>query len=210
MSQLGNYLSQNSLWFILLGLVLSELGLPLPETVFVVAAGVVSQQHGLGLALPVVACTLAVLLGDLTLFLLARRFGTSAFKRWPLRLLVPERAYPRIDALLSRHGPMAVFVARFLAGVRGATFALAGMRGMPLGRFLLWDGLAILLTVPIFAVLGFMFSSSAGALRAQVEQVNFILLGLLAVVVVGYAAHVISRSRRAPKASATNVEPISR
>jgi membrane protein DedA with SNARE-associated domain len=196
MSTLEGILSQASLWLILLGLVLSELGLPLPETVFVVAAGVVSQRAGLTIYVPIVSCCVAVLLGDLLLFLLARAIGPSAFSRRPLRWLFSPGATERIDALFARHGSMAIFAARFISGVRGATFVLVGMRQMPLRRFMLWDGLAILATVPVFAVLGWVFSTSVSLLRVHVAEANrWLLLGLL-VVVIGYVAVVAIRWRR--------------
>jgi membrane protein DedA with SNARE-associated domain len=200
MSNFGSYLSQASLWLILFGLALTELGLPLPETVFVVAAGVVSQHGGFAIHVPIVSCCVAVLVGDLLLFYLARTIGSRALQCRPLCWLLPARATPRIDALFARHGSMAIFAARFVSGVRAATFVLAGMRGMPVRQFLLWDGLAILATVPVFAALGWVFATSVTALNAQVELANRLLLAVLALVVVGYASVVLVRWCRARSA----------
>jgi membrane protein DedA with SNARE-associated domain len=196
MATLDSYLSQASLWLILIGLALSEVGLPLPETVFVVAAGVVSQRAGLPIHVPIIGCCMAVLLGDLLLFYLARAIGPRAVQRRPLRWLLSPRTMPRIDALFARHGSMAIFAARFISGVRAATFVLAGMRQMRLRRFLLWDGLAILATVPIFAVLGWVFSTSVVRLQSHVAEANRLLLLGLLVVVAGYVTVVAIRWQR--------------
>lgn len=51
-----------------------------------------------------------------------------------------------------------VFTARHLAGIRAPTFALAGMHGMPLRTFLLWDLAGGCVSVPITVVLGYFFS----------------------------------------------------
>lgn len=200
MSHLGSYLNQVSLWLILLGLTLTELGLPLPETVFVVATGVAAQQRGLGIVVAVASSCLAVLLGDILLYQLARRYGAPAFKRWPLCLVLPTRVLPRIDALIERHGAMAVFVARFLTGVRGAMFVLVGMRRMPFSRFLLWDGLAVLVTVPVFAVLGFVCATNVPLLEAHVDRANGYMLALLAAVVLAYGVLLALRWNRARRA----------
>ena len=197
MFKLGSYLSQESLWLILIGLTVSELGLPFPETVFEVTAGVVFQRRGFPIEVPILSCCAAVFVGDLALFCLARSLGSGALQRWPLRWLLPERIYPRIDALLVRHGAMAIFAARFVFGVRAATCVLAGMRQVPLRQFSFWNGLAILVTVPIFAAIGWVFSTNMGALRVHVSQANRLLLVFFAVALAGYVTiNVIRRRRR--------------
>jgi len=196
MQSLGSFLSDLSLWLILAGLALTQLGVPVPETVFIVAAGIVSQHSGLPLLVPAVACCVAVLVGDLMLFYLARAFGARAFERRSLRWLLPPRALPRIDALFAKHGSMTIFVARFISGVRAATFVLAGMRRMPLRQFLIWDGAAVLVTVPPFAVIGFVFANSMRTLQACVERANLYLLVGLVLAVGGYVAFVVVRLRR--------------
>jgi membrane protein DedA with SNARE-associated domain len=196
MQSLGSFLSDLSLWLILAGLALTQLGVPVPETVFIVAAGIVSHQSGLPLLVPTVACCVAVLTGDLVLFYLARAFGPRAFERRSLRWVLPPRALPRIDALFAKHGAMTIFVARFISGVRAATFVLAGMRRMPLRQFLIWDGAAVLLTVPPFAVIGFLFANSMRTLQAHVERANLYLLVGLVLAVGSYVAFVVVRWRR--------------
>jgi membrane protein DedA with SNARE-associated domain len=189
-------LARAPLGLVLLGLAITELGLPVPETVFIVAAGVISERDGLSVAVPILTCSVAVLVGDLVLFVLARRFGPPAFRHRPLRWLLPPRALPRIDALFARHGAMTIFVARFLSGVRAATFVLAGMRGMRVVRFLVWDGLAVLATVPVFAVLGFYFSARVDELKLRIQHANYAVAALLIGVLLAYWLVVVLRRRR--------------
>ena len=206
MFKLGNYLSHESLWLILVGLAISELGLPIPETVFEVTAGIAFERRGFSIQVPILACCAAVFVGDLMLFCLARRVGPRALQHWPLRWLLPERIYPRIDALLIHHGSMAIFAARFISGLRSATCVLAGMRQMPVRRFLFWNGLAILVTVPIFAAIGWACSTNVGALQAYVKQANHLLLTLLVVAVGGYVTTHVIRWRRRRFVSVSNDE----
>ena len=196
MQSLGGSLSELSLWLILAGLALTQLGIPVPETVFEVAAGIVAQRGGLQVAIPVVTCCIAVLVGDLMLFYLARLFGTRAFERRPLRWLLPPRALPRIDALFAKHGSLTIFVARFINGVRAAAFVLAGMRRMPLRQFIIWDGAAILVTVPPFAAIGFLFADNVCALQAHAQRMNLYLLTGLGVAIAGYVTFAWVRWRR--------------
>lgn len=178
-----------------MGLVLSELGLPIPETPIVIAVGIVSERMGLPLFVPILGCCLAVMIGDLWLYYSARAFGVAALERRPLRWVLPARVLPRIDALFERHGAMAIFVARFISGVRLATFVLAGMRRMPILRFVLWDGLAIVITVPVFAGLGHLFATRAENLERHVARANHLVLAILVLAVVAYGAFVVLRWR---------------
>lgn len=207
MQTLGSFLSSLSLWLILAGLAITQLGLPLPETVFIVAAGIVSQHEGLPVLVPAVTCCMAVLVGDLVLFYLARAFGARAFERRPLRWALPPRVLPRIDALFAKHGAMTIFVARFISGVRAAAFVLAGMRRMPLRRFLIWDGAAVLVTVPPFAVIGFLFANSVRNLQAHAERMNMYLLIGLVVAVAGYTGMRWRRKLASSLAGARDSKP---
>jgi membrane protein DedA with SNARE-associated domain len=96
---------------------------------------------------------------------------------------------------------MAIFVARFLTGVRVATFVLAGTRGVRVGRFVMWDGLAVLATVPVFAVLGFYCSARADELRLRIWHANYAIVALLLGVLVAYWLVTVLRRRRAGAAA---------
>ena len=77
---------------ILAALLLSSLGVPIPEEMPIVAAGILSHE-GLArwwLALPV--CVVGVLSGDMVLYWAGRRWGDRVLG-WPVRcLLTPARA----------------------------------------------------------------------------------------------------------------------
>ncbi len=196
MAAMGGNLNEASLGIILLCLVITGLGLPFPEIMFIAAAGVVSERSGLSVVYPIVSCSIAVLLGDLALFYLARTLGPAAVRRRPLRWLLPPRIRPRIEALFTRHGSMAIFVARHLAGVRAATYALAGMHRMRLAQFVLWDVLAILVSVPVFASLGFYFSTRLDQLEGHIQHAHGAIAALVAVCAVAYLGYYWLRRRR--------------
>ncbi|HMA91043.1 MAG TPA: DedA family protein [Polyangiaceae bacterium] len=198
MHELGSSLNQASLGLILVTLCLTQLGLPIPETPFIVAAGVVAQRAGHGVAWPIAACCGAVLLGDWALYRLASKFGQAAFRRAPLRWMLPPSAQPRVETLFEKHGAMTIFVARFISGVRAMVFILAGMGRIAIWRFLIWDGLAVAVTVPIFATLGFTFADRVTLLDAHVANTQRVLIAVCALAIVGYSLSLVwaARSKR--------------
>ncbi len=131
-------------------------GVPIPEDVSLVAGGIIA---GLGYADPWIMCGVGlagVLLGDASVFLIGRRFGARVLgQRWARRLLSPRR-YAQVQDRFDRYGNRMLFIARFLPGLRTAVFLSAGMtRRVGFGRFLLLDGAAALISVPLWVALGY-------------------------------------------------------
>ena len=58
------------------------------------------------------------------------------------------------------------------------------------------DGLAIFVTVPIFAAIGWAFSTNMGDLEAHVKQANHLLLAFLLVAVGSYVTINVIKWRR--------------
>lgn len=126
------------------------------------------------------------LLGDLLLFNMARKLGPAAFARKPFSTLLPQQRRERIQRLFRRHGGRVVFVARHLAGLRAAVFAMAGIEGLPLARFVLWDALGLCISAPLMIGLGYLFSDQLDRVRQNVARGEHYLILLAALAFVVY------------------------
>ena len=131
-------LSQASLGVIVLALVLVGVGLPIPEEILLLGAGALSRNGPIPGPWVIGSCSVGIMAGDVLLFISARRLGTAAFEKPLFRRLLPESRRAKLERMFAGHGSVLVFVARHLAGLRAPVFALAGINGMPLKRFLLW------------------------------------------------------------------------
>ena len=197
MDWLIGWLAHASLGLLFGGLVMTGLGVPLPEDILLLLAGSLSHRSSLSPLLVVPVCMLGVLLGDLLLFTSARRLGESALERPLFRRLLPPEVRQRVEALMSKRGPVIIFVARHIAGLRAPVFALAGMHRMPLGRFLLWDALGMLISVPVTVSLGYFFSQHLDRVRAGMASVEHWVLGGVVLALIAYALTVgVRRARR--------------
>ena len=58
---------------------------------------------------------------------------------------------------MRRHGHLAIFYARFLAGARALVYVTAGSIGFDFSRFFIYDALGALISVPIVVTLGYLF-----------------------------------------------------
>ncbi|URX64091.1 DedA family protein [Luteibacter anthropi] len=141
---------------VFIALMLCGAGIPLPEDITLVAGGIITGL-GYGDVHTMVLVGLAgVLVGDSTMFLLGRHFGARILRwRFVARLLTPER-YAKVQEKFERYGNRMMFVARFLPGMRTAVFITAGAtHRVGFFRFLLLDGMAAIISVPLWVYLGY-------------------------------------------------------
>jgi membrane protein DedA with SNARE-associated domain len=156
------------------------LALPIPEDVVLVSAGIVAGLGHAGLADMLVITFLGVLLGDVAMYAIGWHWG-DRIRQWRFfdRLVSAERE-AGIRAAFARRGIWFVFAARFLWGIRVAVYLVAGMsRQITPARFLLADGLAVLLTVPVKVVLGF-YGAHHRAWLEQALHTEERVIGILA------------------------------
>jgi len=157
---------------------LCGLGLPLPEELVLLAAGYLCATFPDNISLPIMMgwCAGAILLGDIIPFLLGRVFGVRLLRlRW-MRLVVTKQRLASFDRWFRRRGDLVILVARFLAGLRMVAFFTAGTMKMPWRRFLLLDGLGIVIMVPALTSIGY---HSAGFIGTVVENVKKVERGIL-------------------------------
>ncbi|NOK33407.1 DedA family protein [Corallococcus exercitus] len=182
-------------------LVAGGLGLPFPEDLVQLAAGVLSHRGAMPLPAAIALCFVGVLCGDTVLFLMARRLGQALYTHRRTRRLFPPERRERIQGLYAKHGPRVVFIGRFMSVLRVPVFAMAAAEGMPLRRFLLWDGLALCLSSPLVVTLGYLGSASVDRVAKGVGRVeHFVALAGVAALLVALAVR-HARERRQPRPS---------
>ena len=166
-------------------LILCGFGLPVPEDITLVAGGVIS---GLDLTNPhtMFAVGMAgVLIGDSTMFLGGRIFGYRIQRLRPFRRILPARRFAHLQRKLRQYGLGLLFVARFLPGLRSPIFIVAGMsRRVTYLHFILMDGMAALISVPIWVYLGYFFADNLDLLMEYVSDVQSLIWLTLAVVAI--------------------------
>lgn len=172
-------------WFVAHGypilfatLLLSGFGLPIPEDVPLIAAGIMADHGGMSVPLASAVLGVFVLIRDGIVFTFGYRYGLKLLEHpWPARILkreMVERAADRVRG----NGVLWVAVGRFLPGLRGAVFFAAGTAKVPPLQFLVVDFLAALVSLPLFVYIGYAFSSNYDAIEAAVGRLRWVLLGV--------------------------------
>jgi membrane protein DedA with SNARE-associated domain len=172
---------------VFIALMLCGAGIPLPEDITLVAGGVIA---GLGYANVHVmfgVTMVGVLLGDAAMFLLGHHFGARMLKMKLFAWLLPPARYAKVQQKFERYGNRMMFVARFLPGMRTAVFITAGAtHRVSFVRFILLDGLAALISVPLWVYLGYLGADNRQWLATWIHrgQGSLWIIGVAVVAVV--------------------------
>jgi len=170
---------------LVVGMVLTGMGLPIPEEVFIISAGVASSLGELNPWGAFLACFAGAILGDSFVYAVGYHFGRRILREhpWWARVLHAERE-ERIERMIRRHGLKVFFVNRFLIGIRAPVYLTAGILRMPFHRFLLADATSAAVVVGLFFGLSYRYGKPIGEwLReGQYALTALVIGGILAAV----------------------------
>lgn len=170
----------------LLGVILflAALGIPLPATLLLVAAGAFSRQGVLPLQTAVLAGVAGAIAGDASSYLLGRFAG----RRLPLGLQQGQ-TWQRAGVLFARWGGWSIFFSRFLlTPVALPVNLMAGSTRYPWSRFLLPVVVGELVWVLLFGGLGHLFADQWENIGRLAADFGGLLMGVLLLAAGAYVA----------------------
>ena len=121
----------------------------------------------------------------------------AIYQRKLVQRALPPARRAKIERAYARYGGRLVFIARFVAGMRSGTFALAGVHGMSAKRFLFWDSIAACISIPLVMGLGYLGASHLDEISAGLAAARmWLLAGFVVVVLALVAWHFYGRRSR--------------
>lgn len=180
-------------------LILCGFGLPLPEDITLILAGLLASTHKISLGGALIVGFSGVLLGDSILFALGRRYGKKLFSIKPFSIAFPPHRIQAAEIRIIRNQHFICFVGRFIPGLRACIFALVGSMGVKPKVFFIQDGLAALISVPVWVFVGYYTGENWDLAIARANEAQWILFALVSSVIVGYLIYVLFRRKRATK-----------
>ncbi len=179
-------------------LLICGLGVPIPEDITLLAAGIMAALGSISLPGAIVVGMIGVLIGDAFMFYMGRVYGKKAFKFPIIRtILTPERIQ-MAEKKIRNNSKFICFTARFLPGLRSPVFLTAGAMGVSPWTFFALDGFAALISVPAWILVGWWFGQNIDvALKIAKDIQIFILVGLVCLV----AGYFIYKKKIQPNAT---------
>lgn len=172
-------------------LILSGLGLPVPEEVTLLFGGYLVYLEFISFWPTVYVLILGILVADVAGYMLGR-FGGEWISRKIIKIRVLGHLLEKAKGYFERHGEKIVLFSRPLVGVRVAVPMLAGHFKMNCFKFLVFDTIAAipwaLLLVSVSYYLG-----SGLSLITEVKEIKHIMFGIFIALVAVLAVRFIRK-----------------
>jgi len=143
----------------------------------------------------------AAVVGDNLGYWLGRRYGQLVVDRYSRVVRLSPPRLERMRQFVQRYGPWAVFLARFVTGLRFMAGPLAGSLGLPPRAFFLANVLGALCYVPSMVGAGYAVGYGfrrylRGVFLGEDWLENVLLLGAAGLLLLGLAYHAVRHAWR--------------
>ncbi len=162
------------------------MGLPIPEDITIIASGILAALGKISIWGAFVVCMVGVLAGDGLLFFLGRKLGDNAFNLPIIRKIMTEKRKKLAKEKVLNNSKFICFVARFLPGLRAPTYLTAGAMGVKPSTFILLDGFAALISVPVWIYVGWFIGDKWDESMAIIKKMHMAIIIGIVILAVGY------------------------
>ena len=192
----ANLTGFNAYFLILLILTICGLGVPIPEDITLILGGMLAGVGNISLLGAMIAGFIGVLIGDTFLFFLGRKFGYRVFKFKLVKKMLSEERIQKARSRIHKNSKFICFTARFFPGLRAPIYLVAGAMKVSPATFLILDGFAALVSVPVWVYLGYYVGKRVSIddlFESQyienIEQVKSLFLFGILIFVVSYVIY---------------------
>ena len=189
MNQILSLIGQYGYLVVFFGVMLESSGVPLPGETILIASGVLVEQGYLDLGNVIVFGILGAVIGDQLGYWVGRKGGRPFVVRWGRYALITPKRLSRAEWFFKRHGGKAVFLARFVAGLRVFGALVAGISGMHWRTFLFYNTLGGACWAATAALVGYFLGGSLDLLERWTGRASGLLFILLALALALYVAY---------------------
>ncbi len=168
----------------------SSFGLPIPEEVTLVSAGLVANRtltevvtcengHAVDVTTLCIVGFFAVFLSDFVVYLLGKYFGAKIIKTKLFQKQVAGKGFNTINTWFQKYGGWCAGIFRFTPGLRFPGHLSCGLLGIPIWKFALIDGLAALFSVPTQI---YFVATYGNVIIGKLKEFQLIAMGIMVVV----------------------------
>jgi membrane protein DedA with SNARE-associated domain/rhodanese-related sulfurtransferase len=185
-----------------------QLGIPLPATPILLAAGALSAEGKISFLLALLAALAGSLMSDTAWFLIGRKYGHHVLRILCKLSMEPTICVRRTQDSFGRRRQVTLMIAKFVPGLATLAPPVAGQNGMSYVEFLFFDALGAAAWFGILLAVGRLFGD---ALKRDPSLLNWVgrfsgallVLGILAF----FGARIIRRRMLLKELVSARLEP---
>jgi membrane protein DedA with SNARE-associated domain/rhodanese-related sulfurtransferase len=177
-------------------------GLPLPLSVVLLTAGAAAHGGSLNLGVVILCAFGSAMVGDTLMYLGGRYTGWWLLTGICRFSMNPETCVFASARQFYKRGPRALVVAKFVPGLATVAALLAGSLNMRLRRFLMMDGLGVLIYVSAWTLAGFVVAPFLRVVIGWVERLGHITAATVSAMLVLYVLWLVLSALRESRLSA--------
>jgi membrane protein DedA with SNARE-associated domain len=165
------------------------MGLPLPASIAMIAAGAAIASHTLVGTDVFLAAVIALVAGDIIQFWLGRYTGWALLGVLCRLSMNPETCMLRSAESFYKRGKATLVIAKFVPGLNTMAAPLSGSMKMRFGQFILLDSAGALLYTTIYILVGYVSRDFLAATLRSFYAAGRIMEVLVAIAIIVYAGY---------------------
>lgn len=163
---------------IFIGVMLDNMGFPMPGEIVLLLAGSLVATGDFVLTLAVLTAASGVLLSDGIWYAIGRRGSQRFIKLYCKMSFGSVACMAKTENQLHHFGPRSLIYARFIPGFRTFAAPMSGMSNVPFHLFFMYDGMGTILWASLGVSMGMTFASQINLLIDHLENSRIILMYL--------------------------------
>ena len=167
-------------------LISGAFGFPIPEDLPLVVSGILIHRGNVKIEIIFLVCYFSIIIGDLIIYKIGEKFGNKLFKSKFFTKKLSEEKLQKIGSGIDRHSFWMIFLARHLFYFRTVTFLGCGAFKMNFVKFLVFDAIAALISVPILISFGYFLAENLPFLFEMLDRAKTISLIILGIGIVSF------------------------
>ncbi|HXJ93168.1 MAG TPA: DedA family protein [Terriglobia bacterium] len=164
------------------GVMLENAGLPLPGETVLLFGGLLAHRGVLDLKWVMAAAATGATLGSGVGYAAGYRWGTPLVRRFSRRAFVPDHRFDQSANAVARYGVWAVFVSRFVIGLRMLAGLLAGAFHLSWAGFMLANVMGACAWAVAMGSVGYALGSSWRRLLHFTRTLDWIAIGVVVLI----------------------------
>ena len=179
------------------------MGLPAPEETILGLAGFLVWRGELRLPFVLAVGIVSAIVGDNLGYWIGRRYGQALIERHGRWAVGKPEQLESVRRFVTRYGPLGIFAARFIPGIRFLAGPIAGAMGLRPVSFIIANALGAILYIPVVVGAGWAVGYGLGdyvkrveGIAGRVEHVVLVAAIAGAATLMGWRALQAARARR--------------